>query len=175
MTPEFPHPVRVDTIGDGDRIETVEADAAQRAALAERFGLIAIERLAGSFTLRRESGGILVTGRVTAVATQACSITGEPLPARVDEETQLRFVDDPTAGEEIELDDGAIDVLPLEGGAIDLGEVAAETLVLALDPFPRGPNAEAALKKAGVIAEEEARPLSALAGLAGLKDKLAKG
>jgi len=169
MTPEFSRPVRVDTIGEGARIETIEAGEAERAALAKRFGLIAIERLAGTFTVQRETGGILVVGQVSAVATQACSITGEQLPARVEEEARLRFVDDPTAGEEIELDDDAIDVLPLEGAAIDLGEVAAETLVLALDPFPRGPNAEATLKAAGVIGEEEARPLGALAGL---KDKL---
>lgn len=169
MTPEFSRPVRVDTVGEGARIEKIEAGEAERAALAKRFGLIAIERLAGTFTVQRETGGILIAGQVSAVATQACSITGEPLPARVEEEARLRFVDDPTAGEEIELDDDAIDVLPLEGAAIDLGEVAAETLVLALDPFPRGPNAEAALKAAGVIGEEEARPLGALAGL---KDKL---
>jgi uncharacterized metal-binding protein YceD (DUF177 family) len=169
MTPEFSHPVRVDTIGEGARSETVEANDAERAALARRFGLIAIERLTGSFTLRRDTSGILVVGRVTAEATQGCSITGEPLPAAVDEETQLRFVDDLEAGEEIELDDDAIDVLPLEGAAIDLGEIAAETLALALDPFPRGPNAEAALKEAGVLAEGEAGPFGALAGL---KDKL---
>lgn len=169
MTPEFSRPVRVDTIGEGTRTETVEAGEAERAALAERFGLIAIDRLAGSFTLRRATGGILVSGRVTAAATQGCSITGEPLPATVDEATELRFVDDLAGGEEVELDDEAIDVLPLEGAAIDLGEIAAETLVLALDPFPRGPNAEAALKEAGVISESEAGPFGALAGL---KDKL---
>lgn len=170
MTPEFPRPIRIDTIGEGERTESIEANEAERVALARRFGLIAIGRLSGSFTLRREASGIRVTGRVTAEATQGCSITGEPLPARVDEEAQLRFVDDLGAGEEMELDDEAIDVLPLEGGAIDLGEIAAETLALALDPFPRGPNAEAALKEAGVISEGEAGPFGALAGL---KDKLA--
>ena len=38
-------------------------------------------------------------------------------------------------------------------------------MALALDPFPRGPNAAAALREAGVISEEEAKPLGALAGL----------
>ena len=61
-------------------------------------------------------------------------------------------------------------MVPYDGGAIDLGETAAETMALALDPFPRGPGAEAALKAAGVISEEEAGPFGALAGL---KDKLA--
>ncbi|OWK31327.1 YceD family protein [Sphingomonas dokdonensis] len=171
MTPEFSRPLRIDAIGEGDRHEVIEANDAERKALAGRFGLIAIEHLTGDFTVRREAAGILVTGRVTAAATQACSITGDPLPARINEEARLRFVDDLGGGEEVELDDADIDVLPLEGAAIDLGEVAAETLVLALDPFPRGPNAEAALKEAGVLSEGEAGPFGALAGL---KDKLAK-
>ncbi|WP_066782093.1 YceD family protein [Sphingomonas sp. CCH5-D11] len=169
MTPEFSRPVRIDTIGEGDRSETIEANEAERAALAQRFGLVAIERLTGTFVLRREASGIAVTGQVAATATQACSITGEPLPAKVDEQARLRFVDDLGEGEEVELDDTDIDILPLEGAAIDLGEVAAETLALSLDPFPRGPNAEAALKEAGVLSEGEAGPFGALAAL---KDKL---
>lgn len=171
MTPEFPRPIRIDTIGEGDRHEVIEANEAERKALAARFGLLGIERLTGTFTLRREAAGISVTGRVTAAATQGCSITGEPLPATIDEEARLRFVDDLGQGEEVELDDAEIDVLPLEGAAIDLGEVAAETLALSLDPFPRGPNAEAALKESGVLSEGEAGPFGALAGL---KDALAK-
>ncbi|OWK31806.1 YceD family protein [Sphingomonas mucosissima] len=171
MNPEFSRPIRVDTIGEGERSETIEANQTERAALAERFGLLSIERLTGSFVLHRESAGISVTGRVTAAATQACSISGEPLPATVNEDARLRFVDDLGGGEEVELDDADIDVLPLEGAAIDLGEVAAETLVLSLDPFPRGPNAEATLKEAGVLSEGEAGPFGALAGL---KEKLAK-
>ena len=31
-------------------------------------------------------------------------------------------------------------MMPFDGGAIDLGEAAAETMALALDPFPRGPK-----------------------------------
>ncbi|MBN9990995.1 hypothetical protein JND45_16805, partial [Listeria monocytogenes] len=61
-----------------------------------------------------------------------------------------------------------LDTMPYDGAAIDLGEAAAETMALALDPFPRGPNAAAALRAAGVISEEEAKPAGALAGLKGL-------
>jgi uncharacterized protein YutE (UPF0331/DUF86 family) len=62
-----------------------------------------------------------------------------------------------------------MDTVFYSGGAIDLGEAAAETLALALDPFPRSPAAAAALKEAGVLSEEEAGPFGALAGL---RDKL---
>ena len=47
----------------------------------------------------------------------------------------------------------------------------AQSFALALEPFPRSPNADAALKAAGVKAEGEAGPFSALAAL---KEKLEK-
>lgn len=168
--PEFSRPERIDTIGE-PRTVAVEADEGERAALARRFDLIGIDRLAGDFTVRREATGIAVAGRVTAALIQACSVTGDPLRATVDEPVALLFVAAGGEGaEDVELGDGEIDVIPYEGGAIDLGETAAETMALALDPFPRGPGAAAALKAAGVISEEEAGPFGALAAL---KDKLA--
>jgi len=169
---EFARPQRVDTIGDDARTIEVDADAQERAALAKRFDLIGIERLTGKFTIRRDAAGIVAEGRVTAAVTQACSITGDPLPATVDEPVALRFVAEEDAGQdEVELGDSDIDVIPHDGGTIDLGEVAAETMALALDPFPRGPNAEVVLKEAGVLSEEQAGPFGALAGL---KDRLGK-
>lgn len=169
-TPEFSRPERIDTIGE-PRSVSIAADGGERAALAKRFDLIGIERLAGDFTIRSEAAGIAVDGRVTAALTQACSVTGDPLPAIIDEPVALLFVAAGGDGaEEVELGNGDLDIIPYDGGAIDLGEVAAETMALALDPFPRGPGAEAALKAAGVISEEEAGPFGALAGL---KDKLA--
>ena len=169
---EFPRPQRIDTIGEAPHRVTIEADEAERAALARRFGLIAIARLAGDFTLRRDAGGVVAEGRVEAALTQACSVTGEPLPATVDETVALRFVPEAGSGEEVELSGDDLDVVEYEGGAIDLGEAAAETMALALDPYPRGPNAPAALKKAGVLNEEEAGPFG---GLAALRDKLKGG
>ena len=54
-----------------------------------------------------------------------------------------------------------------------LGEAVAQTLLLGLDPYPRSPAAEAALRDAGVKSEEEARAESSpFAALAALKGKL---
>lgn len=162
---EFSRPERLDSIGAGERSVTIEANADERRQLAGRFGLVAIDALAGAFTLRREATGIRVRGRVTATLTQACSVTGDPLPAQVDEPVDLMFVAEGEQGDEVELSDDTIDTVFHDGGAIDLGEVAAETMALALDPFPRGPGADAALKQAGVLSEGEAGPFGALAGL----------
>lgn len=165
MAPEFSRPERLDTIGAGARSVTVEADADERRRLAGRFGLVSVERLAAWFEVRREAAGIAVEGRVEATVVQACSVTGDPLPATVDEPVRLLFVEPSAGGEEIELSDDAIDTVEIESGAIDLGEAAAETMALALDPFPRSPAAEAALKEAGVLSEGESGPFAALKAL----------
>ena len=175
MTPEFSRIERLDTIGGEERGVSIAADEDERAALAARFGLVAVERLEARLAIRRGANGIDVRGTVTAAVVQACSVTGDPLPATVDEPVALRFVEAAAAAGEVELDEvelegDALDVVEIEGGGIDLGEAAAETMALALGPFPRSPRAATVLKEAGVVSEEEAGPFGALAGL---KAKLA--
>nr|WP_276588799.1 MULTISPECIES: DUF177 domain-containing protein [unclassified Sphingomonas] len=168
VTPEFSRPERVDTIGEGERVVAIEARPEERAALARRFGLVAVERLEATYRVRREAAGILARGQVTASVVQACSVTDEPLTVGVDEAVDLRFVESLGDAEEVELDETALDTIPIEGGAVDLGEAAAETMALALDPFPRGPNAAAALRAAGVVSEDEVE----MGPFAGLKARL---
>lgn len=166
MMPEFGRPERIDTIGAHERQIRIEADTEERAALARRFGLVGVDRLAASFAVRREGETVIATGRVEATVVQACSATGEPLTAAIDEAVALRFVAEAPNDGEVELSADALDTLPIEEGAmIDLGEAAAETMALALDPFPRSPAAAAALREAGVLEEGEAGPLGALSGL----------
>ncbi|WBO22641.1 YceD family protein [Sphingomonas abietis] len=172
-TPEFSRPYRIDTIGEEPRGVHIEADAAERAALATRFGLVSIDSLSADATIRRDGTRIRAEGKLSGRAVQSCVATGDPIKARVDEHFSLRF--DPegeAADEELELDAGDLDVLPYEGGAIDLGEAVAQGFSLALDPFPRVADADQRLHAAGVIAEEEAErlraetsPFAALKGL----------
>ncbi|WEK44628.1 MAG: DUF177 domain-containing protein [Candidatus Sphingomonas colombiensis] len=172
MTPEFSRAERLDMIGGEPRIVKIAADADERRRLAGRFGLIAIDELAATFTIHHDATGIRADGRVTATVTQPCAVTGDPLPATVDEKVALRFVAaGDAAEEEVELGEDALDTIEIEGGAIDLGEAAAETMMLALDPFPRGPRAAEMLREAGVVGEDQTGPFSALASL---KDKLGK-
>lgn len=162
---EFHRPERIDAIGDGERTVAIAADAPERGALAARFALIAVDRLEATLAIRRDAVGIRVSGRVTGAVVQSCSITDEPIPIDIDEPIELTFVDAATTGDEVELAADALDTIEIEGDAIDLGEIAAETMALALDPFPRGPNAAAALTAAGVLSEEEAKPAGPFANL----------
>jgi len=52
-----------------------------------------------------------------------------------------------------------------DGSAIDLGGAIADTMALSLDPYPRSASADAALREAGVLTEEQASPFAALAAL----------
>ena len=171
---EFSRPVRVDTLGSEPQTVVIEADETEREALARRFGLVAIDRLAAEAALVRNAEDVVATGRIEAAVTQSCVASGEPVQARVDEPFELLFRPTPAAGrldEEVELSEGELDVAFYDGAAVDLGEAVAETLALSLDPYPRAPGAEQALRAAGVKSEEEAGPFGALASL---RDKLKK-
>ncbi|MBB5697177.1 YceD family protein [Sphingomonas yantingensis] len=174
MTPEFSRPLRLDQIGAGDNKLSIDANEAERAALARRFELISLDSLHADYAVRRDAAGVLATGRLTGKVVQACVATAAPVPATIDEAFTLRFLPEPgdEAPEEVELDEADCDTMFYTGSAIDLGEAAAETLALALDPFPRAPGAEEALREAGVIEEGAVTPLSGLA--AALQEKLKK-
>lgn len=170
--PEFSRPVRIDALGEKPQRIAVEAEEGERSALAKRFGLVAIDRLAAEAALSRTGEAIRASGVVTGAVTQSCVASGEPVEARIETPFELVFRPQPEAAspdEEIELGEKELDTIFYGGGAVDLGEAVAETLFLNLDPYPRAPGAEEALDAAGVKSEAEAGPFAALAGL---RDKL---
>ncbi|QPQ54671.1 DUF177 domain-containing protein [Allosphingosinicella flava] len=172
---EFSRPVRLDTLPATGKPMAVEADATERAALAERFDLVAIDRLAATLTLKRDGTAVTAKGRLEAAVTQSCVASGVPLEAVIEEDFDILFRPEPvdaTPDDEIELSEAECDVVFYQGAMIDVGEAVAETLSLSLDPWPRAPNAEEALREAGVKTEEVAkRESSPFAGLAALKKK----
>jgi uncharacterized metal-binding protein YceD (DUF177 family) len=168
--PEFSRPVRIDTIGEAPRALSVEAEEVERINLARRFGLIAIDRLAAALVLSRKGREVASHGTLSAKIVQACAATGVPLDAEIEAPFDLVFRPQPELagdGEEIELGADELDVVFYDSAMIDIGEAVAETLLLSLDPYPRAPDAEEALRKAGVKSEAEAGPFGALAGLRG--------
>jgi uncharacterized metal-binding protein YceD (DUF177 family) len=154
----------------------LSADAGERSAIAERFGLIAIDRLDADLALATQGDTLIVTGMLDASVIQRCVATDEPLRATVREPIDVRFVPNAKleAAEpdvEVELGGEEMDVIGYDGGRIAVGEMVAETLALALDPYPRSPDADAFLAAKGVKSEEEA---GAFGALAALRDRLNK-
>lgn len=171
MTDRFAHHLRIDQIRDGER-QDLSADEAERGSIAERLGLTGLERLDAHVTLTRTGPLVRAEGRIGATFEQSCVVTGEPVASHVDEPFELLFMPEPKdAGpdEEVELGEADCDVVFHDGAAIDLGGAIADTLALCIDPYPRSASADAALKKAGVLTEEQASPFAALAALKGQK------
>ncbi|MBY0342330.1 MAG: DUF177 domain-containing protein [Sphingomonadales bacterium] len=150
----------------------IEASPEERAALAVRFGLGAVESLRAEVALEQKPRAIRATGRLRAAIMQPCAISGEDFPVTIDEPVDLRFVEEhqrpATEDEEIELEADDCDEIEFSGDMFDLGEAVAQTLGLAIDPYAEGPNADAARAAAGIVQEgEQLGPLADL--LSGLK------
>ena len=165
---DFAHHLPLAQVRDGERRD-LHADEAERQAIAERLRLPSLGRFDAHVTLTRDGEKVGATGRIKAQLEQSCVATGEPVPAAVDEPFELLFLPEPNtaADEEVELSESDCDVVFHDGAAIDLGGALADTLALALDPYPRSADAETALRDAGVLSEEQAGPFAALAKLRG--------
>lgn len=179
--PEFSRLVARGEIVRGEVTRDIEAEPAERAALAERFGLVALDRLEATLRLRPKRGGQLLSleGRLKAAVIQRCVVTLEDLPAAVEDEVSRLYTlasgeTDPAPGVEIEVDaEGEDPPEPIGPRGIDLGEVVAEQLGLALDPYPRAPGAALELAQEGGAAarDDEETKQGPFAALAALKDR----
>lgn len=142
------------------------ADASECAALAARFGLVAVKRLTATVTLTADVAVVNVKGKLTADVVQSCAVTGEDLPARIAEPVSLRFVPAQAHGaDEVELDAADLDEIEYTGLQFDLGEALAQTMALGIDPYAEGPGADAARRAGGLLGEQASGPFAALKGL----------
>lgn len=174
---EFSHIVKLGDIGAGPTRLHIVASADQRTALAKRFDLESLDMLEADLSLSRDARGVLAEGSFAAKLAQYCIATHDPVPTEMNEALAIRFVAEPAHGEdaEIELDADDCDTIFHDGQIVDLGEAVAQSMGLALNPYPRSASAETALKKAGVVSEEDAKEeASPFSALAALKDKLGK-
>ena len=164
-TPEFSRPVDIRETGEAHQIV---ADEGERAALARRLAIRSIERFEASIALESAGEAILATGTINAAITQSCAVSDDDLAQSIEEDLALRFVPeaalpayDPDA--EIELTAQELDDIPYAGTSIDIGEAAAQTLALAIDPYAVGDGAEAARQRHNLAAEgQEDGPLADL-------------
>lgn len=164
--PDFSHQVALRQVDA--RVHLLEANEAERAALAKRFGLVAVDRLVAEIALTRDREAVDATGTMEAAIVQSCAVTGEDLPVSIREQLALRFVPErgeAAADEEVELGAEDLDEIPYAGTMFDLGEAVAQSLALAIDPYATGPNAEAFRKAAGLLGEEDVGPFAALKAL----------
>ena len=142
-------PIVVAQIPDTGLHRAFEASDAVRAAMADVAGLREIMSASASFDLTLKSGGrVHVTGEVRARIGQTCVVTLDPIENEIDELIDLMFapseqipslsaLTEETAGDE-EIPDPPE---PIVNDVIDLGRLATDALFLAIDPYPRRPDA----------------------------------
>ena len=134
----------------------IEADAAQRAALAREHELLSVGNYRAELLVAPwKRNGVKVSGRVEADITQACIVTLDPVEAHIDEAVDALFLPEQSklgrqgfeGGGEILLDaEGPDGPETFSGNTIDVGALAEQFFGLAIDPYPRrqGVSLEAA-------------------------------
>ena len=136
--PEFSRVVPLTRVGAEPFRREIAATEAERAALARRFDLVALDRLSATVELARERGGtILLRAEFAAEFAQNCIVTLDPVPGLLRESFALRYGPPEKEPEAALGSDDEPAFEPLEGEAIDIGEAVAQEFSLALPLFPR--------------------------------------
>ena len=178
--------VDLDRMGPSGAAVEISASDSERAALARRFGFLGLPAFSARVTVDRRAGGgqVVVEGRLRGKIVQACILTLDPVTQELDEAFRIVFKQDlaeerdPESGEAV-LNAQVDAPEPLPGNLLDIGEIVAEQLSLAADPYPRRPGVklEDVLPKprqSGRPGRNEQRR-HPFAGLAALRDKPRRG
>ena len=174
----------------------VEPAPSDYPAIAAECGVPAVASLRVSYKVMPRAGGRFeVTGDLTARVTQICVVSLEPFESDLTGDIALTFAptaeamdgwfdaDRPRRGRRDEAERAARRAVeapppplsddqpdlpdPIVDGRIDLGAIALEFLVLALDPYPKKPG----VAFDGVVVGDDTPEATAFAGLAHLKDR----
>ena len=143
-------PIAVVQIPDTGLHRDLRADQAICAGVADVGGLREVLSVSASLDVTPMSGGRYhVKGRVRARIGQTCVVTLDPMETDIDEPIDLIFAPPDQIPQMADLVDEAeesdAEILdppePIENGIIDLGRLATDALYLAVDPYPRKPDA----------------------------------
>jgi hypothetical protein len=142
-------PLRLDSVPEDGLHVSETADPGTCSCVAKLAGVDAVLRLDAEFdVVRHGAAGMVVTGRVNARVRQTCVLTLDPLENDISEPVRVVFapagaaVAAPEITEAVLAADDDDPPEPLVDGRTDLGPLATEFLVLAVDKYPRKPGAE---------------------------------
>lgn len=182
---EIERVVDVDRMGPSGTALEISASDSERAALAKRFGFLGLPVFSARVTVDRRPGDLVVVeGRLRGKIVQACILTLDPVTQDLDDTFRIVFKQglteekDPESGESLVNPQGDAPE-PLLENLLDVGEIVAEQLSLAADPYPRkhGAKLEDVMpkpRKDGRHGRHEPRR-HPFAGLAALRDKPRRG
>ncbi len=148
MSAVFSHFARAERLPPGGKRFEIEANEAERRAIAEALGIVAVEALSVEIDVRALAADTVgVKGTLKAAVVQTDVVTLEPVAQSLVEEIDVVLspaespagrrrrteVDEEQLGDERDV---------YQNGQIDLGAIAVEHLALGLDPYPRAPDVE---------------------------------
>jgi uncharacterized metal-binding protein YceD (DUF177 family) len=159
----FARMLAVETVPDRGLDMQISASETERALLAAQSGVVSVQSFEAGFHVRKQGGmgRFHVRGQLQARVTQMCGVSLEPFESEVTAIIDVAFAPPGRAATEPPLsEDDPPD--PIMDGQIDLGALAAEFLVLNLNPYPRKPGAVFQEADAGSKAEKQDSPFSVL-------------
>ena len=162
---EFSRLLTVDKIPPGGKTEDLKANATECENLAERFGLLKLPKLTANLTLTTQGGAktVEVRGILEADVLQQCVVTLEPVENHIECNIEALYMPLELAGDGAgSPDPNDPDIEVIIDGQIDLGELCAQHLGIALDPYPRKPGLDFVKAEYG----DNTAPLGPLAQLA---------
>jgi len=127
----------------GPIVQEIRADSDECEALGRRFGIVSVSSLNAQIRVTpvRGRNTLRVWGTLQATITQNCVVTLEPFEDAVSEEIDLLFAPGGDAEREVAVSPQNDEIPePIDGDMLDIGEVVAQALALALDPYPRHPD-----------------------------------
>jgi hypothetical protein len=168
--PELSRIVRANEIGKAGLEFTLEANESERAAIADRLGVVSVDALKADVTVKRwRRTGARMIAEVTGAMTRRCVVSLDDFVSPIEERFEVRYADPSddiamaeTEGELVLDPDSEEPPEILEHGAFDAGEAVLQQLVLTLDPYPRKPGTEFADVREN---PEKPSPFAVLEGL----------
>ena len=164
--PEFSRLIALARLGAEPFRQEIAATEAESVALAQRFDLLALDRLCAVVELvRHRHDMVLLRAAFSAEFVQSCVVTLDPVGGALSEQFTLLYAPSEMEAEAGRTVEDEVAFEPLVGNAIDVGEAVAQQFALALPPFPRSPGAT--LDSETPPADEAGPIAAALARLAG--------
>jgi hypothetical protein len=176
LSPEWSHKIDADQIEGRPVHFKISPSPEQCKDLARRLQIEAIEHLEASLTAERDKRNmsVHVTGELSARVKQLCVVSREPVfddirtavegwfadPGTVISITKARHEKDSRSHDaELPILDERDDPEPYIDGKIDLGELAAQYLSLAVNPYPQKDDVD---YKNYVVADDDERKIPEL-------------
>lgn len=160
--PEWSHFVEAEKIGNTPLKMTIAPGPEERKRLAKRMGLSDLPSLESDLVMSRDSGSnvIFISGQIRAMVIQNSVVSGKAVKNEIMDSFEAWYADAEQAvsfakakQERLTRDgqadmpflDESEDPEPVIDGQIDVGELVAQYLSLAINPYPRAEGEKYAL------------------------------